>query len=391
MESKSEKAFRIADLIVHYREGTLPKEEQAELQEWLQVSLGNQRQLEELNNLEFLRRKRDVDLSIDTVAAYTAFRRRIAGEREGHFRTLHRLVAVAAVLVVAWGGYWSQLRQAETRESVPQTVSAGIPAGGTRAVLTLANGERIRLDGDTTATIQQLDGTVVQASAASLVYRNKQAFPEKVVYNTLNVPRKGEFMLVLSDGTEIWLNSESEVEYPTVFLAGERRIRLRGEAYLQVASKSTPFIVETGNVQVQVLGTAFNLRAYPEEEQIQATLVEGSVAMSSGSRRVLLKPSEQGCADVKTGRLEKKPVDIRTFVAWKDGRFVFEGRTLEEIMKSLSRWYDVDVAWRSDKVRKLEFTGNLRRYDDFNQIVSMLALACPAKFDISGNTIYISE
>jgi len=157
------------------------------------------------------------------------------------------------------------------------------------------------------------------------------------------------------------------------------------------SDKSSPFIIEMGKVQVQVLGTSFNLRAYQDEEMIQTTLVEGRVCMFTGKKRILLYPNEQGAIELKTGNLVKKQVDVQAYIGWKNGRFIFERQTLEDIMRTLSRWYDVQVVFQSEKARHIEFTGNLRRYDDFGQIVSMLALACPAKFNVSGTTIYIAE
>ena len=198
--------------------------------------------------------------------------------------------------------------------------------------------------------------------------------------------------LTLPDGTLVFLNSESTLSYPSRFDGDTRNVTLQGEAYFQVASdKSSPFIIEMGKVQVQVLGTSFNLRAYQDEEMIQTTLVEGRVCMFTDKKRILLYPNEQGAIELKTGNLVKKQVDVQAYIGWKNGRFIFERQTLEDIMRTLSRWYDVQVVFQSEKARHIEFTGNLRRYDDFGQIVSMLALACPAKFNVSGTTIYIAE
>ena len=198
--------------------------------------------------------------------------------------------------------------------------------------------------------------------------------------------------LTLPDGTLVFLNSESTLSYPSRFDSDTRNVTLQGEAYFQVASdKSSPFIIEMGKVQVQVLGTSFNLRAYQDEEMIQTTLVEGRVCMFTDKKRILLYPNEQGAIELKTGNLVKKQVDVQAYIGWKNGRFIFERQTLEDIMRTLSRWYDVQVVFQSEKARHIEFTGNLRRYDDFGQIVSMLALACLAKFNVSGTTIYIAE
>ncbi len=371
MELKSEKAFRIADLILRYQEETISEEEMEELRLWLKKSTEHQQQFENLNDRDYIRRKRELDLSINPAAAYTAFSERIARERPWSYRKLRGLAAVAAVCLIAIGIYWCWLREDRNGTLVPQVSTSVIPAGSSKAVLTLANGEQIHLCGDTATSIKQQDGSVAKASSASLVYQNIPSLPEELLYNSLSIPRKGEFTLVLSDGTKIWLNSESEVEYPIVFPSGERRIRLQGEAYFQVAS--------------------FNLRAYQDEEMIQTTLVEGRVCMFTGKKRILLYPNEQGAIELKTGNLVKKQVDVQAYIGWKNGRFIFERQTLEDIMRTLSRWYDVQVVFQSEKARHIEFTGNLRRYDDFGQIVSMLALACPAKFNVSGTTIYIAE
>lgn len=389
MKSETQRAYRIADLILRYRENALSPAESEELERWLAMSPSHRQQLEQLNDQEFLQQKYQQELSIDTAAAYSVFFKRIARERPRKIRKWYIGTAVAALCLIALGVYWCW---PETESSELAVENAVIPAGSNEAVLTLANGRQFHLQGTITTSIRQEDGSVANVSAASLEYKADSSLCEIPLYNSLYVPRKGEFVLVLSDGTRIWLNSESTVEYPTSFLPGQRKIRLQGEAYFQVTPDHTsPFIIETGEVQIQVLGTSFNLRAYEDEKVVQTTLTEGKVRMSSGKRQMILAPDEQGCIDTETGNMAKKTVDVQIYTGWKDGRFIFEGQTLEEIMRTLARWYDVDVVFQSDKVRNIKFTGNLKRYDDFGQIVSMLELACPAKFIISGTTIHISE
>ena len=389
MESESQRAYRIADLILRYRENLLSPDEAEELERWLAESPAHREQLEILNTKEFLLQKYQQEQFIDATTAYAAFLKRITGERSRKFRKWYAWATVAALCAVFIGVYCF-LPTTVTVEPLVQ--NSLIPAGGNEAVLTLANGERLRLQGTTTIAVRQDDGSVAKVSESSLAYKADSSLSDTLLYNSLHVPRKGEFALVLSDGTRIWLNSESMVKYPTKFLPGQRKIYLRGEAYLQVAQDSTsPFVIETGKAQIEVLGTSFNLRAYEDEQVIQTTLAEGRVCMMTGKQRMELVPGEQGCVDAATGNMVKKVVDVRMYTAWKDGRFVFEGQTLEEIMRTLARWYGVDVVFQSDKARDIEFTGNLKRYADFGQIVSMLELACPAKFLISGTTIRITE
>ncbi len=390
MDTQIQRAYRIADLILRHRENALSSAELEELERWIAASPEHERQWEELNDREFLLRKHWQESAIDTAAAYAAFSRRIAAGRPRQgFRQLRVWSIVAAVCVILAGVSWFWSKESEIPE--PMVKNTVIPAGGHEAVLTLANGEQFRLRGVATS-IQQDDGSVADVSATSIAYKADTSLHEVLLYNSLHVPRKGEFVLSLSDGSRIWLNSESTVEYPTRFLPGERKVRLRGEAYFQIArDTASPFVIETAQAQIQVLGTSFNLRAYEDEQVIWTTLVEGSVSMSAGKQQMTLIPSEQGCIDVKTGSMSKKVVDVQIYAGWKDGRFVFECQTLEEIMRTLARWYDVEAVFQSERTRNIEFTGNLKRYSDFGQIISMLELACPAKFMISGKTIYISD
>lgn len=389
MESEIHKAYRIADLILRYRENTLSSAEAEELEYWLAMSPEHRQQLEVLIDREFLQRKYQQELSIDTAAAYSAFFKRIAEKRSRKFGKWYIRATVAALCLIAWGVYWCWPEAAHPGFSVQNSI---IPAGCNEAILTLANGEQLHLQESTLTSIRQDDGSVANVSTASLEYEADTSLCEVPLYNSLYIPRKGEFTLVLSDGTRIWLNSESMVEYPTSFLPGQRKIRLRGEAYFQVApDRKSPFIIESGEVQIQVLGTSFNLRAYEDEKVVQTTLVKGSVCMSSGKEQMILVPDEQGCVDTETGNMVKKRVDVQVYTGWKDGRFVFEHQTLEEIMKTLARWYDVEVVFQSEKARNIEFIGNLKRYADFGQIISMLELACPVKFTVSGTAIHISE
>lgn len=389
MKSETHQAYRIADLIFRYRGNRLSPDEAEELEKWLAESPTHKHQLEQLNDQQFLQQKHRQELSIDTMSAYCAFSKRIAAERPRRMGNWYVRSLVAALCVIALGVYWCWPETVSPELSVQNRV---IPAGSHEAVLTLANGEQVRLQGMTTTSIRQDDGSVADISAASLEYKADSSQNTVPYYNSLYVPRKGEFALVLSDGTRLWLNSESRVEYPTNFLPGKRKIRLQGEAYFQVSpDPASPFIIETGNVQIQVLGTSFNLRAYADEKIVQTTLVEGKVCMSTDKSQMVLTPNEQGCVDRENRNMIKKVVDARVYTSWKEGRFVFERQALAEIMQTLARWYDVNIVFQSDKVRNIEFTGNLKRYDDFGQIISMLELACPAKFIISGTTIYISE
>lgn len=399
MESRTERALRLASLWVRKLRGKASAQDCEELARWAAESPDRGQCLERLEDPQYILQKRRLEADIDVEAAYAAFLKNRARRRGvwAYKKKWWMAAAAAALLLLALGLYGLRFRtpdmpQPLAQAELPQAASHIVP-GSAQAVLTLAGGRQIALNKDTDTYLQLQDGNGAQASETSLVYEAAEAVPEEQapVYNRLSVPRKGEFTLVLADGTRVTLNSESEIEYPTAFARVERRVRLKGEAYFQVAPAEAPFIIESGEVQVQVLGTEFNLRAYADEQRVQTTLVQGKVCMRTPEREVELAPHEQGSVDLTTGRLDKRWVDVQTYVGWKNGRFVFEKQRLEDIMKTLARWYGVEVVFKGASVKDIEFTGNLQRYDHFGQILSLLGLACPARFAVEGNTIYITE
>ena len=210
-------------------------------------------------------------------------------------------------------------------------------------------------------------------------------------YNTLRVPRGGEFELTLTDGTVITLNSDSEVRYPVKFSGEERRIYLSGEAFLDVAKDAKhPFIVAVGNSEIRVLGTSFNVQAYATEGKVFTTLVEGAVEMSSGNEKIKLNPGEQCVAD-STGILTKHKVDTELYTGWKEGKLIFREQTLETVMKTLARWYNIEVIFENPEAKKILFTGNVRRYDSFEKILKMLEVTGDTRFEVNGNKVSVKD
>ena len=197
--------------------------------------------------------------------------------------------------------------------------------------------------------------------------------------------------VTLQDGTVVNLNSASELRYPVQFAGTERKVFLTGEAYFQVAKdKEHPFIVVTGEAEIEALGTSFNVYSYKEENRIETTLVEGAVRFAVADQTVILMPGEQGMVGTD-GNLEKKKVDVFPYIAWKEGKFVFRKRSLEEVMHIISRWYNVEAVFQNESLKKVSFSGNLKRYDDFEHIVSMLEMTGGIRFKVEGRKIFITE
>lgn len=382
--------YHIAEIISKYIKGNLTSGEQEELEDWRESSADHQKLLDEFSHFAFLEKKQIAKYLCGKEKAYQQFclRQQAFLHRKKRY-IWYRSIAALVVLSI---GLTAVLYYRPEHLKEPIVVQQFLSAGESRAVLTLADGQKMYLGTQMADTLVRQAGVVMNTAAGCVKYQEIVAEPESVRYHQLDIPRKGEYKLVLSDGTRVWLNSETQLRYPVRFQGTERRVYLEGEAYFEVEKdEKMPFVVVAGQSAVQVLGTSFNIRGYTGEPYIYTTLVEGSVKLSCGRSSLLLKPDEQGTVDSQSGKLDKRRVDVRLYVSWRDGRFVFENQTLEEIMNTLGRWYDVNVFFTSEQVKKALFIGNLKRYDDFDKIVKMLELTGVAHFEIKGNTIVISE
>ena len=237
-----------------------------------------------------------------------------------------------------------------------------IEHGKDKAVLTLENGSQIALEKGN--SIQTQNAT---SNGKVLVYQNKAKQIVELVYNQLTVPRGGQFVVELSDGTKVWLNSESQLKYPVSFIKGQsREVELAyGEAYFDVSPsskhKGTKFKVFNQFQEIEVLGTEFNIKAYKGESNVYTTLIEGKISVSIDNKNLDLKPNQQLDLDINNNTSAIKAVDVYNEVSWKDGVFSFESKTLEEVMKVFSRWYDVEIVFKNNSIKNEEFVGILRK------------------------------
>ena len=267
--------------------------------------------------------------------------------------------------------------------------------GSYKAVLTLASGEQVNLEEWGRDSLWK-DGTLIRKRKGELTYEQKAGDmqQEEMLFNTITIPRSGEYKLVLSDGTKVWLNSASKLKYPVAFTGGQRKVFLEGEAYFKVAkNEKQPFVVKTENMDVRVLGTEFNLKAYADEKWVQATLVRGEVAVFTGmdkSVRNTLKPEQQAEWDIEKGKLDVKTVELDLYIAWKNGQFVFRGQRLTEIMTVLERWYDFEVCYQADWIKEVEFAGKLNRSASIEPILDVIRSTHKINVNTRGKTIVFS-
>ena len=312
-------------------------------------------------------------------------------ERRGHsgrIRIVRWVAVVAAVWVLALGvTLWMTFGKKENVAPLP-VASKIIPAGEKKATLTLADGTEVHVE-EITAQILQEKGMNIEYRNGEIVYHKSEEKTTEVVYNKLEVPRGGECMIKLDDGTKVWVNAETKLKYPVTFVGDRREVVLEGEAFFDVAKNEKPFIVKTSFGDVRVLGTAFGISAYASEPESYTTLVRGKVSVErEGIKPVVILPGEQVVTS-KDGKMIKQQVDVEEFVGWKDGIYVFKEKSLGDIMKTLERWYNISVDFQEKSLVDLPFTGNLKRYDDINVFFDALTRTGDMKYRVEGNQVIL--
>lgn len=299
-------------------------------------------------------------------------------------------VAASIVLLVGFTLYFMFLPGKQENE-FQQMAATTIVHGGARAELILPQGEVIQLD-TTTRVVLGTDRLLQVTSSQNTLIYNSGTNDEQIEYHTIRVPRGGEYNILLSDNTKVYLNAGSSLRYPVRFSGDRREVVLEGEGYFEVTKDvMRPFIVKAGSIDVQVLGTAFNVNAYPGEDVVETTLVEGKVRVSSKTEQRVLEPGTQLVYDVERGDMSVRPVDTEMYTSWRNGYYYFERKALGQIMDILSRWYDLNVFYQNEELKSIEFGGRLQRYEDITYLLKKMEETEDVKFVIKGKTITIKR
>ena len=307
-------------------------------------------------------------------------------------------LAAACILLLAIPCAYFHIRNKKVKSSAithqKKPIKKDIEPGGNKALLTLADGSKIVLNDVKTGLLTQQGKTRLnKAKDDQLVYEAPVSSDANSVltYNTITTPKGGQFQVVLSDGSKVWLNASSSITFPTSFTKKERRVSITGEVYFEISkNKSLPFKVESGLQTVEVLGTHFNVNAYADENSIKTTLVEGSVKVFTGNKMVTLKPEQQ--SDIlknNPGEININTVDTDDILAWKNGNFVFESADLPFIMRQAARWYNVTVKYEGN-VSKRHFTGSISRNVNLSELLKMLKYT-GINFKIEDQTIIVKS
>jgi transmembrane sensor len=287
-----------------------------------------------------------------------------------------RIAAAVLIVCTVTGSYflWTAKRPGETAiaKTKTHTPPAAIVPGTNKAILTLSDGSAIPLDSTRMGALaSQGNAQIINSKGTTLLYQAGSNSAMQMVYNTLSTPGGGQYQLVLSDGTKVWLNASSSIRFPSTFTGKERNVTITGEAYFEVAKNAAmPFTVNAKNMAVQVLGTHFNVMAYDDENSINTTLLEGSVKVTKGAAHAMLVPGQQSRID-KEGEIKIETTDVEEATAWKNGLFQFNGYSIETIMRQISRWYDVEVQYEG-AIPTGHFSGMVNRSNNISQVLKIL-------------------
>lgn len=266
--------------------------------------------------------------------------------------------------------------------------------GGDKAVLTLANGAQIVLDSAHNGQLARQGGTIIGKTAnGQLVYDATKSVGDNhsstLALNTITTPRGGQYTVVLPDGTKVWLNAASSLRFPASFTGKERNVELNGEGYFEVAKNAAkPFKVKVNKLEVEVLGTHFNIMAYKDEPKIETILIEGSVKIKNGTAEALLKPGQEALAGQKDTYLKVQQANIEEAMAWKNGYFLFNAENIQSIMRKISRWYDMDVVYVGN-VENKDFDGTVSRFKNVSEVLKMLELTDAIHFKVEEGRIIV--
>ncbi|CAL1517930.1 FecR domain-containing protein [Chitinophaga sp. MM2321] len=302
-------------------------------------------------------------------------------------------VAAAVMLLIGITAYfWSRYTPSSplAQKDKKSELKKDVMPGGNRAVLTLSNGAKIVLDSASNGMLaQQGNSSVVKLSNGQLSYQQNGGASREILYNTMSTPRGGQYKLILPDGTQVWLNASSSVTYPTAFAGKERKVDVVGEAYFEVVQNAEmPFKVTANGVAVNVLGTHFNVNAYGDEATTKITLLEGAVRITKGTATTLLKPGQQAQVSRSNEIKFNDGVEVEEAVAWKNGLFWFNGVDLPGIMRQLSRWYDIDVAYEGE-IPHRHFSGHVFRHLNLSEVLKILELS-HVHFRIEGKKLIVT-
>ena len=393
--------LKIAELISMEITGDLGPEEKDELSRWLGSSIENVELYHKLRKDLMVQFGQTTTLDIDKEQIWNNIDGVISKDKGKSKYSFFLKYAAVMTLVFLLSGLAYLSYYNNTMNSDQLEVKLELNPGEQKALLVMSDGSTIHLDENKRSTIKEKDGSLINNDENSLAYERATDVDKpkrqntKALYNTLIAPRGGEYNITLSDGTKVWINADSKFKYPVYFNKDIREVELEGEAYFEVEHMNDkPFIIKTTDYNIEVLGTSFNVLAYEDDHQVITTLVKGSIKIKGfddSGNELLVKPNEQVLLDKMEKEILVRNVDVNAYTAWKEGRFMFVKQDLERILKVLSRWYNFEVAFESEELKTIRFTGNMDRYELLATALEMIAETNKVDFIINNKRVLVTK
>lgn len=378
----------ISDLLYKKIVGEITPEELAELESWATTE-SRRRLLESTDDYELMRTNWMRRNMVSFTRPMSEMNHRISRvNRPRRMRILAVAASVAVILLGVVSLMWNMDKVGEAVEDVSVNIAKfeDIKPGTVKATLTTSSGETLMLAVDDAAKI--IDPAAKQSGS-------KLRTIKRIEELSLDVPRGGEYMIVLEDSTKVWLNSQSQLRYPATFAQHERRVKVSGEVYFEVKrDDNRPFYVETEGQVIRVYGTRFNVKAYNDEETVYTTLESGSISLTRrgfSDGELYLAPGHQARLNLADSNIDMMVVDTEAITGWRHGRFVFEEQRLEDIMRDLSRWYNFEYRFEAPELKNVVFKGSILRYGDFMTALAIIETSGRISFAMDNGTVVIDR
>lgn len=383
--------FEFAKELLRYTRGELSKEEEKGIEQVLLEVKGMNTLVEELKDKDRIEYEMHIIAKFNTEKALSKLKNRKQVKRRG----ILSWIAAASVVVIAGVSAWILLSQEPDVDNL--SVTEKFESGKAIVTLEMASGLKYRLDTLSSVVRNNRVNVAFDNNDGVLKIKEQDSLADgatkEIGYNTVNVPYGGTYTVELCDGTKVYLNSGTTLEFPSRFDGKVRSVILKGEAYFDVARNvSKPFVVEVDEMKVKVLGTSFNVKSYVDEPGVYTTLVEGSVAiLRDGQPEKKIKPGEQAYYNKGVGTLSIAEVDVKEFTSWKDGVFYFKDIALEEILRIVSRWYDLEVFYMNQGAKSVIYSGKLPMYSSVEDVLRKFEISGDVRFELKGRTLTVFD
>lgn len=389
----------VRDLIIKYMQGTVTAAEKRELDQLLEQFSNEELALilepvAESTKKDPAYKAEDWETTMQFILQHPAEDQ--APARIVRLASWKKIVAAASILIILGSALYLLLQRSPEKSEDTITATApqeqrfknDVAPGTDKAVLIMADGREVILEGKGNETLTEKNGSRIRNTEGILSYEDGKTKSGEVVYHTLQIPRKGEYELILADGSTVKLNAESSIYYPTAFPGSERKVQVTGEAYFEIAKNAAkPFIVSVKGMDIKVLGTHFNINAYENETSIRTTLLEGNIEVTNGIKTVSVKPNQQVQLKKDGAMVVTDDVNIMETVAWTSGFFQFNNSDIETVMRQVTRWYDVEVSFKGNISQR--FNGRIPRTVQVSDIFKILESTGWVHFMIDGNKVSV--